>query len=467
MHASPIDAVDDSGTYLAVKSRRRKPSAKVLESIDSFPITGNSSSAGSSTPSLVDLAVTHQLTFECAVAEVIINDEDETVDGSEWISRASSVIVEKIPCNLWRNFGWSWKSQQQQPPRKTTSNRKSSTTPRASRIATDNTLSSPQEVIKEDEEMDMKMEETIEDEKVIDEIVNTAVITVPEDTGVAGSTAGDDYIGSGTGQTIPGDSVKRKRGRPFKGQEKPIEERLLIETSKIRRLIEDILRKTSGGSIEFCNKLKKIVTDIDDVMSSGELSTLTFGLTAGVGDEDQTPGTGVMDEEEPTTISKPNMRLASRALILTEDKSHVLLVKFDIPNRGIFWALPGGGKEEGESYEDAIRRELREEVGLDNVELGPHIWNRHQLIEGFGKYDGQSEQIYLVTVGEKFEPKPEMTWEELNAENVFEIRWWSLDELSQVVVDSTAQCIPSTLPRLVIEFAQNGPPVGPVQIGVQ
>jgi 8-oxo-dGTP pyrophosphatase MutT (NUDIX family) len=57
-----------------------------------------------------------------------------------------------------------------------------------------------------------------------------------------------------------------------------------------------------------------------------------------------------------------------RALVLDPDDC-VLLVHFAFPPCP--WAAPGGGLDPRESDEHALRRELAEEVGLDEFELGP------------------------------------------------------------------------------------------------
>ena len=154
------------------------------------------------------------------------------------------------------------------------------------------------------------------------------------------------------------------------------------------------------------------------------------------------------------------IRPATRALVISP-RPAVLLVRFEFP-AGRRWALPGGGLEPHEDHHSALHRELREEVGLHDADIGPHIWTREHIFPFInGQWDGQREQIYAVPVVDEFEPAPTMSWDELNAEYLFEIRWWGLDEIRDAV-DVTWS--PSRLPDLVHEILQNGFPRSPIDI---
>ena len=68
-------------------------------------------------------------------------------------------------------------------------------------------------------------------------------------------------------------------------------------------------------------------------------------------------------------------------------------------DRGVFpgqWALSGGGVESGERIEEALRREIREELGeqLLLTEITP--WTFSDDIRTKTYADGRKEEIYMI-----------------------------------------------------------------------
>jgi 8-oxo-dGTP diphosphatase len=158
-------------------------------------------------------------------------------------------------------------------------------------------------------------------------------------------------------------------------------------------------------------------------------------------------------------ITGLRIRQAVRA-VLVDPEQRVLLVRFEFPT-ATRWALPGGGLERGEDHVNALRRELEEEVGLVDAPIGPYIWRRLHIVPFLsGEFDGQSERIYVVH-SDAFEPAPRLSWEEMNAEFVYELRWWTVDEIAA----SDAHFVPRELHTLLATLLRDGPPNVPIDVG--
>lgn len=164
-------------------------------------------------------------------------------------------------------------------------------------------------------------------------------------------------------------------------------------------------------------------------------------------------------EELAARVSGKPLRDAVRVLVL-DPADRVLLVRFDFDAR-VWWACPGGGLEPGETDDHAIARELAEEAGIREYELGPCIWTREHWFRLPRLYAGQRERIYLARAP-GVEPRPELAWEALRAEGVTDVRWWTRDELER----SSEVFAPSRLPELVASVLEGGVAAGPVDVGV-
>ena len=147
-------------------------------------------------------------------------------------------------------------------------------------------------------------------------------------------------------------------------------------------------------------------------------------------------------------------------IILIDPADRVLLMHFSNPSSGDrFWITVGGGIDAGESPEDAIRREVLEEVGLASFELGPAVWTRREVFEWAGELIDQSETFFLARV-ESFEPYAH-SHTAIERAGVIDMRWWSVAEL-----EATDEIIyPRTFVTHYRELLHSGPPPTPIDVG--
>ena len=128
------------------------------------------------------------------------------------------------------------------------------------------------------------------------------------------------------------------------------------------------------------------------------------------------------------------MKFAGRTAtaVITFPPDKILLIKrLTVPFRG-YWALPGGRVDPGETVEQTIVREVKEETGLD-VTVVRKIGEYHeQGVQGGVEYDYYPACFFVKTLSGDIR-KQESEIEEINL--------FSLDEVPATLAFEHAQMI--------------------------
>ncbi|MEU8550942.1 NUDIX domain-containing protein [Streptomyces roseoverticillatus] len=160
-----------------------------------------------------------------------------------------------------------------------------------------------------------------------------------------------------------------------------------------------------------------------------------------------------------------SLRRSVRAIILDEDNC-ILLCRFAIPKPAgtVVWSAPGGGIEPGETPFAALRRELREEVGLVIEADPPHVWHQEVVAPDHAEgYDGVINDYFLVRTSH-FSPRGTLTDDQLTAENISGLKWWHPNEVDAYTGPDLFS--PRDLSTPLTALITSGIPAGPVQLGL-
>jgi 8-oxo-dGTP pyrophosphatase MutT (NUDIX family) len=143
-------------------------------------------------------------------------------------------------------------------------------------------------------------------------------------------------------------------------------------------------------------------------------------------------------------------RQAARVVLLNRDR-HVLLLSASDPvdrAKPPWWEIPGGGIDPHESSDDAARRELYEETGITDVEIGPCVWTQHSVFDFAGMHFDQHERVHVAWCDDAHDVQP-AALEMFEAAAFSGHRWWDLDSLLASVEPVLPHRLREFLPALV------------------
>ncbi len=125
------------------------------------------------------------------------------------------------------------------------------------------------------------------------------------------------------------------------------------------------------------------------------------------------------------------LRRQAARVVLLDPSDRVLLLEAGDPGRPAkqpWWELPGGGLEGHEPTASAAARELYEETGIVDVDMGPCVWRHHATFEFAGMYFDQHEYVHVArTSGGVYRPAALEAFEAMAFRGA---RWWMQDDLA-------------------------------------
>ena len=154
-------------------------------------------------------------------------------------------------------------------------------------------------------------------------------------------------------------------------------------------------------------------------------------------------------------MSELPLRLGVGIVVLNRENKVFVGKRKDNPTDK--WQMPQGGIDNGESVIQAMRRELKEETSIENIEILEELkdWTEYELPNYLlgkiwkGKYKGQKQKWFIV----RFLGKDSEI--DLNTEKpeFIEWRWLNVEKLPNVIVPFKKKVYLKLLPKIKLSMS--------------
>ena len=150
------------------------------------------------------------------------------------------------------------------------------------------------------------------------------------------------------------------------------------------------------------------------------------------------------------SVKKLPLRIGVGAIVL--NKKNQVFVGKRKDNPVDKWQMPQGGVNKGEDLTEAMKRELNEETGIQNIKILNEIdgWFEYELPNYLlgkiwrGKFRGQKQKWFIV----KFLGNDEEINLEKDKPEFIEWKWLDIENLPNVIVDFKKKVYEKLLPKI-------------------